>query len=43
MIDFHCMEGSNLFIPDTLSRAYLDVPDTHMRVMKVNALKGDVR
>ena len=35
------MEGSQLFIADTLSRAYLDVPDTHVRVMKVNVLKGE--
>ena len=35
------MEGSKLFIADTLSRACLDVPDTHVRVMKVNALKGE--
>ena len=35
------MEGSKLFITDTLSRAYLDVLDTHVRVMKVNALKGE--
>ena len=35
------MEGSKLFIADTLSRAYLDVLDTHVRVMKVNALKGE--
>ena len=34
------MSGSKLFIADTLSRAYLDVPDTHVRVTKVNALKG---
>ena len=34
------MEGSKLFIADTLSRAYLDVPDTHVRVMKANALIG---
>ena len=40
-VDFHYMEGSKLFIPDTLSRTYLDVPDTHVRVMKVNALKGE--
>ena len=38
--DFHYMEGSKLFIADTLSRAYLDVPDTHVRVMKANASKG---
>ena len=35
------MRGSKLFIADTLSRAYLDVPDTHVRVTKVNALKGE--
>ena len=35
------MEGSKLFIADTLSRAYLDVADTHVRVMKVNVLKGE--
>ena len=35
------MEGSNLFIIDTPSRAYLYVPDTHVRVMKGNALKGE--
>ena len=40
-VDFHYMEGSKLFIADTLSRAYLDVPDTHVRVMKKNALKGE--
>ena len=40
-VDFHYTEGSKLFIADTLSRAYLDVPDTHVRVMKVNALKGE--
>ena len=40
-VDFHNMEGSKLFIADTLSRACLDVPDTHVRVMKVNALKGE--
>ena len=39
-VDFHYMERSKLFIADTLSRAYLDVPDTHVRVMKANALKG---
>ena len=41
-VDFHYMEGSKLFIVGTLSRAYLDVPDTHVRVMKVNALKGEL-
>ena len=40
-VDFHYMEGSMHFIADTLSRAYLDVPDTHVRVMKINALKGE--
>ena len=40
-VDFHYVEGSKLFIADTLSRAYLDVPDTHVRVMKGNALKGE--
>ena len=40
-VDFHYMEGSKLFIADTLSKAYLDVPDTHVRVMKVNALKRE--
>ena len=40
-VDFHYIEGSKLIIADTLSRAYLDVPDTHVRVMKVNALKGE--
>ena len=40
-VDFHYIEGSKLFIADTLSRAYLDVPDTHVRVMTVNALKGE--
>ena len=34
------MEGSKLFIADTLSRANLDVPDTHVRVIKANSLKG---
>ncbi|PFX28550.1 Uncharacterized protein K02A2.6 [Stylophora pistillata] len=34
-------EGNKLFIADTLSRAYLDVLDTHVRVMRVNALKGE--
>ena len=38
-VDFHYMEGSKLSIADTLSRAYLDVPDTHVRVMKVNVLR----
>ena len=40
-VDFHYTEGNKLFIADTLSRAYLDVPDTHVRVMGVNALKGE--
>ena len=40
-VDFHYMEGSKHFIADTLSRAYLDVPNTHARVMKGNALKGE--
>ena len=40
-VDFHYMEGSMHFIADTLSRAYLDVPDTLVRVMKNNALKGE--
>ena len=35
------MEGSKLSIAGTLSRAYLDVPDTHVRVMKVKALKEE--
>ena len=36
-VDFHYVEGSKLFITDTLSRAFLDVPDTHVRVIKGNA------
>ncbi|PFX14758.1 Retrovirus-related Pol polyprotein [Stylophora pistillata] len=40
-VDFHYIEGNKLFIADTLSRAYLDVPDSHIRVMRVNALKGE--
>ena len=40
-VDFHYTEGSKLFIADALSRAYLDVPDTHVRVMTVNARKGE--
>ena len=40
-VDFHYVEGSKRFIVDTPSRAYLDVPDTHVRVMKGNALKGE--
>ena len=35
------MEGSERFIADTPKRAYLDVPDTHVMVTKVNALKGE--
>ena len=40
-VDFRYIEGSKLFIADTMSRAYLVVPDTHLRVMMVNALKGE--
>ena len=40
-VDFQYKERSKLFITDTLSMAYLDVPDTHVRVMKVNTLKGE--
>ena len=40
-VDFHYVEGSKLFITDTPSRAFLDVPDTHVRVIKGNALKGE--
>ena len=40
-VDFHYTKGSKLFIADTLSRAHLDVPDAHVRVTKVNALKGE--
>ena len=40
-IDFHYIKRSKLFIADTLSRAFLDVTDTHVRVMTVNALKGE--
>ena len=36
-VDFHYVEGSKLFITDTPSRAFLDVPDTHVRVIKGNA------
>ena len=40
-VDFHYVEGSKLFITDTPSRAFLDVPDTHVRVIKGNAWKGE--
>ncbi|CAB4039220.1 Retrovirus-related Pol poly [Paramuricea clavata] len=39
-IEFHYIQGSQLVIADTHSRAFLDVPDAQVRVMKVNALKG---
>ncbi|CAB3995988.1 Hypothetical predicted protein [Paramuricea clavata] len=39
-IEFHYIQGSQLVIADTLSRAFLDVPDAQVIVMKVNALKG---
>ena len=42
-VDFHYIEGSKLFIADTLSGAYLDVPDTHVRVTTANALRGQMR
>ena len=40
-VDFHYVEGSKLFSTDTPSRAFLDVPDTHVRVIKGNAWKGE--
>ena len=40
-VDFHYVEGSKLFITDTPSIAFLDVPDTHVRVIKGNAWKGE--
>ena len=40
-VDFHYVEGSKLFITDNPSRAFLDVPDTHVRVIKGNAWKGE--
>lgn len=36
-IDFQYHPGDRLFIADTLSRAYLNVPESEVRVLKVNA------
>ena len=38
-VDFHYIEGSKLFIADALSRAYLDVPDTHVSQCTTNTRK----
>lgn len=40
-VDFHYIEGTKLLIADTLGRPYLDIPDTHVRMTKVNTLKGE--
>ena len=38
-VEFQYIQGSRLEVADTLSRAYLDVPECQVRSVKTNALK----
>lgn len=39
-VEFRYLEGNKLVIADTLSRAFLSVPEYDLRVMKVEVFKG---